>query len=217
MIYCYCKRCGLESPGDTCSGCGKRQPVSAQMDQWSIAFNPLTDGRIWRSVLYTLLAVAGLLMAVIFGLEAVVNGGASAALLFGGSLPRMILAFVPLGGAAAFLFLLLQGPEVEVFKLDAAGAHLRTWHGPQKWKSWARLQTSDPKRNVPQQDGSVVHLSQERHLLWKDVQSVQYRPSRAVIYLYHTPRCAPLALRLPPEEYELAKAYVGKYCKNKQA
>ena len=61
----------------------------------------------------------------------------------------------------------------------------------------------------------MVHLSQERHLLWKDVAQVQYRPARAVIALYHTPHIAPLVLRLPPEEYELAKAYVGKYCKGK--
>ncbi|MBR5109553.1 MAG: hypothetical protein IK099_05100 [Clostridia bacterium] len=215
MIYSYCKRCNLESPGDMCTGCGKRAPVSAQMDQWSIAAHPLTDGRVWRSVLFSLLASAVLLMAVVFGMEAVINGGEAAGVLFRGSLPRMILALVPVGMAAAFLFLLLQGQEVEVFKLDAQGAHLRTWHGPQKWKSWARLQSADPRKNVPQQDGSVVHLSQERHLLWKDVQSVQYRPSKATISIYHTPHVAPLVLRLPPEEYELAKAYVGKYCKGK--
>ena len=215
MIYSYCKRCGLESPGDTCTGCGKRAAVNAQMDQWSIAAHPLTDGRVWRSVLFSLLAAALLLMVVVFGMEAVINGSGSAGVLFRGSLPRMILALVPVGMVVAFLFLLLQGQEVEVFKLDAQGAHLRTWHGPQKWKSWARLQSADPKKNVPQQDGSVVHLSQERHLLWKDVQSVQYRPGKAIIAIYHTPHIAPLVLHLPKEEYELAKAYVGKYCKGK--
>ena len=215
MIYSYCKRCNLESPGDTCTGCGKRAAVSAQMDQWSIASNPLMDGRVWRSVLFSLLAAAALLLAAVFGMEAAVNGGEAAGVLFRGSLPRMILALVPVGMAITFLFLLLQGQEVNVFKLDAQGAHLRTWHGPQKWKSWARLQSADPGKNVPQQDGSVVHLSQERHLLWKDVQSVQYRPAKAVIAIYHTPHIAPLVLRLPQEEYELAKAYVGKYCKGK--
>ncbi len=215
MIYSYCKRCNLESPGDTCTGCGKRAAVNAQMDQWSIASNPAADLRIWRSALIALLSAALLLMAVVFGMEAAVNGGEAAGVLFRGSLPRMILALVPVGLAVTLLFLLLQGQEVDVFKLDAQGAHLRTWHGPQKWKSWARLQSADPKKNVPQQDGSVVHLSQERHLLWKDVVSVQYRPAKAVIALYHTPHIAPLVLRLPPEEYELAKAYVGKYCKGK--
>ncbi|MBR3106995.1 MAG: hypothetical protein IKH30_07395 [Clostridia bacterium] len=215
MIYSYCKRCNMESPGDTCTGCGKRAAVSAQMDQWSIACKPVTDGRIWRSALAALLAAALLLLIVVFGMEAVISGGEAAGVLFRGSLPRMILALVPIGLAITFLFLILQGQEVNVFKLDAQGAHLRTWHGPQKWKSWARLQSADPRKNVPQQDGSVVHLSQERHLLWKDVQSVQYRPAKATIAIYHTPHIAPLVLRLPPEEYELAKAYVGKYCKGK--
>ena len=215
MIYSYCKRCNLESSGDTCTGCGKRVAVSAQMDQWSIASKPVLDGRIWRSALIALLSAALLLMAVVFGMEAAVNGGEAAGVLLRGSLPRMILALVPVGLAITFLFLLVQGQEVNVFKLDAQGAHLRTWHGPQKWKSWARLQSADPNKNVPQQDGSVVHLSQERHLLWKDVAAVQYRPARAIIAIYHTPHIAPLVLRLPPEEYELAKAYVGKYCKGK--
>lgn len=215
MIYSYCKRCNMESPGDVCSGCGKKASVSAQMDQWSISSIPVMDGRIWRSVLFSLLGAAALLMAAVFGVEAVVNGGSAAALLFQGSLPRMILLLVPAGLLISFLFLSLQGQEVNVFKLDAQGAHLRTWHGPQKWKSWARLQSADPKKNVPQQDGSVVHLSQERHLMWRDVQAVQYKPGKAVIALYHTLHIAPLLLRLPPEEYELAKAYVGKYCKGK--
>ena len=73
----------------------------------------------------------------------------------------------------------------------------------------------DKSKDVPQQDGSVMHLSQERHMLWQDVQSVKYKPGKAVIQLYHTPHCAPLVLRLPPEEYDLAAAYVGKYCKGK--
>ena len=215
MIYSYCKRCNLESPGDTCTGCGKRAAVSAQMDQWSIAVNPLMDGRAWRAALTALTSAALLLMAVVFGMEAAINGGEAAGVLFRGSTPRMIIALVPVGMAVTFLFLLLQGQEVDVFKLDAQGAHLRTWHGPQKWKSWARLQSADPEKNIQQQDGSIMHLSQERHLLWKDVQAVRYKPGKAAIALYHTPHCAPLVLKLPAEEYELAAAYVGKYCKGK--
>ena len=78
MIYSYCKRCNLESPGDTCTGCGKRAAVSAQMDQWSIAINPLMDGRVWRAALIALCSAALLLMAVVFGMEAAVNGGEAA-------------------------------------------------------------------------------------------------------------------------------------------
>ena len=168
MIYSYCKRCNLESPGDTCTGCGKRAAVSAQMDQWSIAVNPLMDGRVWRAALIALSSAALLLMAVVFGMEAAVNGGEAASVLFRGSLPRMILVLVPVGMAVTLLFLLLQGQEVDVFKLDAQGAHLRTWHGPQKWKSWARLQSAGMDKAIPSRDGSRYVISEERHIRWKD-------------------------------------------------
>ena len=215
MIYSYCKRCRMESPGDVCSGCGKRATAALQRDKWSIATIPLADSRAWRASCLALLGAAALLLAAVFGLEAVYGGPARVTLLWKSALIRVTLAFAVVGLAVVFLFLLIQGRETNVFTLDSQGAHQHTWHSPRKWKSWARLQSADPSKNVPQQDGSVVHLSQERHLLWKDVAQVQYRPGKAVIALYHTPHLAPLVLRLPPEEYELAKAYVGKYCKGK--
>ena len=215
MIYSYCKRCKMESPGDTCRGCGKRATAAAQRDVWSIASVPLADGRAWRGVLYTLLCVVALLLLMVFGLETMLSGTGKTAQLWGGALPRLIFAILPLGLLAAFLVLLAQGREVIVYVLDPQGAHLQTWHQPSRIKSWARLQSADPDKNVPQQDGSVMHLSQERHMIWTDVQSVRYRPGHAAIFLYHTPHCAPMVLRLPPEEYELAAAFVGKYCKGK--
>ena len=215
MIYSYCKRCRLESPGDTCAGCGKRSTAAAQRDIWSVANVPLSDGRLWRGALYTLLGVSALLFAVILGLEALLRDAASAQRLLQGGLPRLIAALAAMGLALVFLFLALQGREVNVYVLDPQGAHLQTWHTPQKWKSWARLQSADPEKNVPQPDGSVMHLSQERHLMWRDVQSVRYQPDRAAIYVYHTPHCAPLILKLPAGEFDLAAAYVGKYCKGK--
>ena len=205
----------MESPGDTCRGCGKRAAASAQRDVWSIASVPLADGRAWRGVLYTLLGVVALLLILIFGLETMLSGNVKAAQLWGSALPQLIFAILPVGLLAAFLCLLAQGREVIVYVLDPQGAHLQTWHTPSRIKSWARLQSADPEKDVPQQDGSVMHLSQERHMIWGDVQSVRYKPGHAVIYLYHTPHCAPMVLRLPAEEYDLAAAYVGKYCKGK--
>ncbi len=216
MIYSYCKRCGLESPGDVCQGCGKRAAAGSQRDMWSVISVPLTDGRIWRGALLALAGAALLLLATVFLLEFLVSGGEKAARLWHeGALARTVVAMIPVGLAVVFLFLALQGKEVNVFVLESNGAHLITWHDPQKWKSWARLQSADPEKNIQQQDGSIMHLSQERHLLWKDVQAVRYKPGKAAIALYHTPHCAPLVLKLPAEEYELAAAYVGKYCKGK--
>ncbi len=214
MIYSYCKRCKLESPGENCRQCGKHATAAAQRDVWSIASVPLADGRTWKSIAIALCSVAMLLTAVIFGLEAMVSPADKVARLWGGTLPRMIFLILPLGLLLSFLFLLMQGREVIVYVLDPQGAHLQTWHQPSRLKSWARLQSSDPASNVPQQDGTVMHLSQERHLMWTDVQAVRYKPRSAAIYLYHTPHLAPMVLKLPPEEYETATRYVGKYCKN---
>ena len=215
MIYSYCKRCKLESPGDVCRSCGKRATANAQRDVWSIASVPLADGRTWKGVFYTLLAVAALLLAVVFGLESLTSDGGKVAQLWNGAVPRMIILILPMGMLVAFLFLLAQGREVIVYVLDPQGAHLQTWHQPSRIKSWARLQSADPRQNIPQQDGSVMHLSQERHMIWNDVQSVRYKPRNAAILIYHTPYLAPMVLKLPPDEYEMAAAYVGKYCKGK--
>ena len=216
MIYSYCKRCQINSPGDVCSGCGKRSSASAQRDIWSVSSVPLANARIWRGAFFSLLGAAALILAVVLGLESIFSGPNQALRLLQGNLIRVTLALIPVGLAVVFLFLLVQGREVNMFILDNWCAHQQTWHGPQKWKSWARLQSADREKDIQQQDGSVMHLSQERHIRWKDVQDVKFLPQRASIRLYHTPHCAPLILQLNPEEYSLAEAYVKKYCKIKK-
>ncbi len=215
MIYSYCKRCKTESPGDMCRQCGKRASAAAQRDIWSISVNPLWDGRAWLGTLFVLLAVTALLFLLVFGMEYFGNDPDKVQALWHSAVPRLIAALVPLGMGVMFLFLLLQGREVNVYVLDKDGAHQQTWHEPSVIKSWARLQSADKEKNVPQQDGSVMHLSQERHIRWSDVASVKFVPRGAVIRLYHTPHCAPMILRLTSDEYDLAAAYVGKNCKRK--
>lgn len=215
MIYSYCKRCRMESAGDVCAGCGKRATAALQRDKWSILTLPLADGRAWRTSILALFGAAALVLGAVFGLEALFGGPARVSMLWQSAVIRVTLAVAAMGLAVVFLFLLLQGRETNVFALDSQGAHQHTWHGPEKWKSWARLQSADPARDIPQQDGTVMHLSQERHMLWQDVISVQLRPNTSTILLYHTPHCAPMALRLPAGEFDLAADYVGKYCKGK--
>ena len=215
MIYSYCKRCKKESPEDVCQQCGKRAPVAAQRDIWSISTVPLADGRIWLNTFFTLLSVVALLLLLVFGVEIIVNGTGQAALLWQSAACRLILALLPLGMGLMLLLLLLQGREVNVFVLDKEGAHQQTWHKPSFIKSWARLQSVDRERDVRQLDGTVMHLSQERHLLWKDVQDVKYRKRKSAISIFHTPHCAPMVLKLPYGEYDLAEAYVQKYTKKK--
>ena len=215
MLYTYCKACKQESPGDCCPLCGRRPSATAMRDAWSIPLLPIADGRAWLSALYALLAAAGLLILLIFGLELLFSGVEKTVNLWQGDLLSVILFILPLGLLLVSLFLLLQGKETAVYILDSQGAHLQTWHKPSRIRSWARLQSAEPWKDASQPDGTVVHLSQERHLLWSDVQHVRYSPRNNSILIYHTPHCAPLPLRMPPEEYELAAYYVKKYCKNK--
>ncbi len=217
MIYSYCKHCGVESCGDVCAQCGKRAPAPCQMDKWTVDSLPLADSRAWKTTLLSLLGAAALLLAAVFGLEAMFGGPARVTLLLNSSFIWVTLSFAAVGQAVAVLFLLIQGRETNVFTLDAQGAHQHTWHAPRKWKSWARLQSADPSKDIAQHDGTVMHLSQARHMLWQDVADVQYRPERSMILLYHTPRFAPMALKIPAGEYEEAERWVAKRCKGKPA
>lgn len=215
MIYSYCNKCKAESPGDVCRQCGKKASPAAQRNVWSAAFLPLSDGRTWKSILLVLVLVVGLCLGILFGLEALLSGSAKTARMWQGNLPALIFSILPIGLILSFLFLFLQGKEILVYVLDPKGAHMQTWHEPSRKKSWARLQTADERMNVPNQNGSMMHLSQERHMVWQDVQGVRYKPQSCLILLYHTPHLAPLVLRLPQNEYEAAAAYVAKYCKGK--
>lgn len=215
MIISYCKKCKLQFPGDTCPQCGKRLSPAAQRNIISILNRPLRDGRIWKAATLVLLSLIALLLLFVFIPEVLKMGEESAARVWNSGLPQLIFALFPLGLILVAITLSLQGTETIVYYLDTQGCHLQTWHAPSHLKSWSRLQTRDRHKDLPQQDGSLMHLSQERHMLWQDVQSVKYQESRACILLYHTPHCAPMVLRLPAEEYALAHNMVLKYCKGK--
>ena len=97
MIYSYCKRCRMESPGDVCSGCGKRATAALQRDKWSILTVPLADGRAWRTAVLSLLGAAALLLGAVFGLEAMYGGPARVRLLWQSALIRVTLAAAAVG------------------------------------------------------------------------------------------------------------------------
>ena len=190
MIYSYCKRCRMESPGDVCAGCGRRASAAFLQDKWSVESIPLRDSRIWRGAFFALLGAAGLLLAVVFGLQAVFNIS-GVAMLWRSALIRVTLAFTVIGLAVVFLFLLLQGRESNVFTLDASGARQYTLHGPQKWKSWARLQSADPAKV---RRAGTAQLSLPRsHLIVAEL-----RDGIENIFRFHssTPSCSSRARRL---------------------
>lgn len=214
MIQLYCKKCKQKHDGQICPLCGNRSSDASATDMWSVRRVPISDGGAWARVLIALGVVTALVFALVFGVEAVVSSGDKMQALMNSDLLSKLLT-VPLILLALFLLLLaLQGSEVIVYVLDGSGAHLATWHKPSALKSLARLQSPDPAADIPQPDGKVMHLSQERHMLWADVHSVRYHAGRGQILLYHTPHCAPMILCLPAEEYEAAAAYVQRKTKN---
>ncbi len=213
MIQLYCKKCKQKHEGQVCPLCGNRSSDASATDMWSVRRTPVADGGTWLRVLIVLIVVTLLVFALVFGMEAVSSSSDKVQALMNSSLLSTVLTVPLIGFAVALLDLILQGGEVSVFVLDGSGAHLATWHKPSFVKSLARLQAADPAADIPQPDGSIMHLSQERHMLWADVHSVRYRPHRGQILLYHTPHCAPMILCLPAEEYEGAAAYVQRKTK----
>lgn len=214
MIELYCKKCKRKHEGQFCPLCGGRSSDASATDMWSVKRVPVADGGVWRGVFVVLLAVTALVFALVFGVEALSSSGDKVQALLKSDLLSAVLTVPIVGFALALADLFLQGGEVSVYVLDGGGAHLATWHKPSLVKSLARLQSPDPAADIPQPDGSVMRLSQERHTLWNDVHSVRYLPKRGQILIYHTPHCAPMTLCLPADEYDAAAAYVQKKCKS---
>ncbi len=213
MIELYCKKCKQKHDGQTCPRCGGRSSDATATDMWSVRRTPITDGGAWLRVFVALCAVTLLVFALVFGVEAISSSGDKMQALLSSDLLSAVLTAPAVGFAAALLLLALQGSEICVYVLDGGGAHLATWHKPSAVKSLARLQSPDPAADIAQPDGSVMHLSQERHMLWGDVRFVRYDDRHGRIFLYHTPRCAPMVLCVNSEEFPDAAAYVQRKTK----
>ena len=215
MIVSYCKKCKKESAGSVCQYCGKRAPSSAVRDVWRTVRIPLTDAGVWKSIALVLAIVTVLLCAILFGLERIFNTKAEFSALLNGQLLTLILTVPFAGVGISFLFLTLQGREEVRFFLDQQGAHTQVWHRASRLRSLGRLQASRLNDTVSSNDGTKYILADERHMLWADVNEIRYLPSSGLIRLYHIPHFAPLVLRIPPEEYDIAEAIVKKYAKIK--
>ena len=213
MIRYFCKKCNAESASPVCSRCGRKLPAGMMRDVWRVWRVPLSDGGTWLGALKVTFLLAALLFLLVFGAEALLSGTDRVMALLSSGLPGVICALIPVSLLLTLLFLALQGREILVYALDVQGAHVQVWHAASRIRCWARLQSARLEEAVPQQDGGALLLSQVRHMLWKDVRQVRYAPRKGEIRLYHTPRLAPMVLRLPAEEYETAEALVKKYCK----
>ncbi len=214
MIVSYCKKCRLESAGKVCPSCGKKASAASVRDVWRTVRVPAADGAAWRSLILVLLLCTALLALLLLGAERLMNTAAHFQQVYGSILTLTLLAPLVglLIGAAA---LLLQGREEIRYSLDTTGAHTQTWHRFSHIRSWARLQGTSSADAVEATDGTKFVMSDERHILWQDVNEIKYSPASGTIRLYHTPHLAPLTLRIPPDEYETAELIVKKYAKLK--
>ena len=214
MIVSYCKKCRLESAGKVCPSCGKKASAASVRDVWRTVRVPAADGAAWRSLILVLLLCTALLALLLLGAERLMNTAAHFQQVYGSILTLTLLAPLVglLIGATA---LLLQGREEIRYSLDTTGAHTQTWHRFSHIRSWARLQGACSADAVEATDGTRFVMSDERHILWQDVNEIKYSPASGTIRLYHTPHLAPLTLRIPPDEYETAELIVKKYAKLK--
>ena len=213
MNQWYCKKCGVNSPGNICSRCGKKLPGNIMRDIWQVYRVPLSDTASWKTAFIVLLS-ASLIMLFFLLLGESVRGDPSQALrLFSNGTAATCLALVPAGLLCQFILFALQGQEVLVYCLDSDGAHVQTWHKAGRLRSWARFQRAHQQDAVPDGSGGMTLLSQRRTVLWGDVRSVTLMPARGEIRLFSSSRLAPFILRLTNDEYENAEHLVKKACR----
>ena len=212
MIVSYCKKCKLESEGTVCQQCGKRASASSIRDVWRTVRVPSADTGSWRSAVGILYFVVILLLAALVVVERLGSSAHSFATSVGSLISAVAIAGV-IGLLIVLAALSLQGREEIRYILDMEGAHMQTWYRASRIHAWARLQRANMSAAVQSRDGSKYLKAEERHLLWRDINEINYSPSTGTIRLYRTPHLAPFVLRIPPEEYEMAEALIKKHTK----
>lgn len=212
MTRYYCKKCGVDSPGDICPSCGKKLPANTLRNVWRVYHTPAADFNCYRSAFAALGTAVGLaeLTLLILSFVDTSSGGPAAFITSGAFLSA--LAILPAGLILTAVFLALQGREILDYSLDGRGAHLRALQASGRIRSYSRLQTA-PVGTLEDQGTGMRAVSQIRHIRWADVSQLIFRPERGEILLFSSSRLAPFILRLPPEEYDDAERFVKKYCK----
>lgn len=210
MTGYYCEKCNILCSGRQCTKCGKNLPSAAYRDVWHVVRVPASDGIVWKPVLLVLLSVTVLLL--VFTAVFCLMNQSVGALLSEGTVP-VILSVIPAGIILTLIVLVMQGREDLWYTLESTGAREQTWHRPSRLHSWSRLQTYRAEDACSQPDGTMLTLSKEKAISWKDVCQVKLQPNKGRILLYHTPHVAPLTLRIPAEEYNEAEALIKKVCK----
>ena len=208
----YCGKCQYTSRDRRCEKCGKPLSNATFRMLWTVVRVPVSDGIVWKSVMAVLLSVTGLLL--LFTLLFCAVGNNIRAMTGAGLIP-VILSVLPAGVLLTVITLSLQGRENVWYFLESTCAREQTWYRPSPLHSWSRFQTYRAEDAFRQADGSLLTLSKEKTIEWKDVCKVVFYPERARILLYHTPHVAPFTLRIPADEYESAENLIKKMCKGK--
>ncbi len=215
MIVSYCKKCQKESTGAVCSYCQKKQPASSVRDVWRAVRVPVADAHAWRSIISALLLIAVLLFGVLFLFERLLTITPMMDAIALNQLITYIVLLPIVGVIMCFFILSLQGREEIRYALDTTGVHIQVWHRFTYTRCIFRLQAPCKKNLQLSQDGTKFILSDERHMMWQDINEIKYIPSTGIIRLYHTPHLAPVILRVPEEEYDTAEKIIKKYSKIK--
>lgn len=211
MTGYFCEKCNQLNERRQCMKCGKNLPTATYREVWNVVRVPVSDGILWKRVMLILLSVVGILI-LLSALFCVFSRDMNA--LIDQGIITVIMALLPVGVLFTVLVLLLQGRENVWYTLANTGAWEQTWHRPSRLHSWSRFETYRSENAYPQPDGSILTMTKERSIYWKDVCRVRFQADKGRILLYHTPHVAPLILRIPAEEYNEAEMLIKKVCKN---
>ena len=210
MIGYYCAKCDKLNQGRQCDLCGKPLSAATYRQMWAILRVPASDTLTWKVVM-AYLCITVLLILVLTLLFCLIGAATEQ---FVGILPY-VLGILPVGALLVLVDLLLQGRESVWYTLESTGVSIRHWHKPSRIRSWSRLQAYDEKEICPQPDGSLLVVSKEVTVSWKDICRVKFNPKAGRIELFHTPHIAPVVLCIPAGDYEYAENLVKKACKGK--
>ncbi len=212
MTGYFCEKCNQLNGRRQCMKCGKNLPNATYREVWNVVRVPVSDGILWKRVILILLSVMGIL-TLLSALFCVLSRDINALIDQGALI--VIMALLPVGILFAGLVMLLQGRENVWYTLANTGVREQTWHRPSRIHSWSRFESYRAENAYPQPDGSILTMTKERTIRWKDVCRVRFQADKGRILLYHTPHVAPLTLRIPADEYNEAEMLIKKTCKGK--
>lgn len=179
----YCKKCARDVPvGDHCPDCGGKLAGSAVRLAWCVDHTPVRDWMSWNAVMRIALPVLGLMLAMIFILEAILGGLTGVTELLTGGLFPVLTGLMLGAGAVLLLVFMLQGDDLLDCVIDSTGLHVQQYL-PKPTALKLALRLKSPQL-LQQTDESGVLLISSRGIPWKEIRRVQLWHEKGLILLY---------------------------------